>query len=78
MFPGLTWLLYIFIAYATWYVITRLAFGTAWVYARKGTWDIRHYLMFFVGLAPFALELCSTILIIFAAAFGFDPHKKDN
>ena len=75
MFPGITWLLYLVAAYAIWYCISRLALATAWMYAKSGTWSIRHYLLATIGLCPLALEVCSTVLVIFAAAFGITTEQ---
>ncbi len=74
---GITYILYALAAYFCWWAITRIGLGAAWVYAEKGVWTVKHYAVFIIGLCPFVLEICSTILIIMAAAFGIEPKRRN-
>jgi hypothetical protein len=73
---GLTWLIYVAIAYITWFCVSRLAVLGAWLYSKPQTLTARHYTVLVLALLPIGFEVISSVLVIFAIAFGIDPHDR--
>ena len=72
----LTWLIYAFIAYITWYCVSRLGALGAWLYSKPQSLTPRHYIVLALAFLPIVFEVVSTVLVTFAVAFGLDPHDR--
>jgi hypothetical protein len=69
------------LGYIFWWGLSRSAMLSSWLYSKPGSLQIRHYVFISVSIIPFAMEIISTTLMIFAIAFGINPtypNKKPN
>jgi hypothetical protein len=66
-------ILYAVLAYIVWWGLSRAAMLSSWLYSKPGSLRVRHYVFIALSVIPFVMEIISTILIIFAIAFGINP-----
>lgn len=63
---------YAVLIYIVWWIISRLGLFGAWLYRKPQTTKFKHYLFFLVATIPFAMEIISSMLIMFGIAFSFE------